>query len=452
MAFDSVYVESCENFLFTDAVDIGADDAAENDHGVLVGGWGPPEPQTHGGSWGGIAANPEDRTCRVVWEAGSTDAERNATIYLNHGTNTSRKDVLMNVLEGLAQDAFEIYIDEVDDRNLLYKYGGLHFTLETWVAHTLNYHATGVHTLVLRANPTDDDPWYGFNSFGKVAVRNIILGVDRHPDESPLFVLEDNPDWIETGGAFRQSSQPGGESKVLSYNQGKNSWSFWAHMAPLGPLDAMGVVFDYLDENNYATAMLSSAGGERLEIKRCSDGVWSLIADAPVAAPAYPARLGLFKRAGTVTVELGDVSHDVPSSTDGLIGLITKDMMAEFSDVFFLPTIGDFETPFTIEGTTDVPPRDHRNFMLLGNYPNPFGPSTTLLFELAERSPVELGIYDASGRLMRRMAEQVYPAGRNAIRWDGRDEDGRRVSSGVYFYRMRVPGGFSNAGKMTLAR
>jgi mannan endo-1,4-beta-mannosidase len=452
MAFDSVYVESCENSLFTDAVDIGADDASESDHGVTVGGWGPPEPQTHGGSWGGIAYNPEDRTCRVVWEAGSSDAERNASIYLNHGTSTSRKDVLVNVLEGLAQDAFEVYIDEVDDRNLLYKYGGLHFAFETWVAHTLNYHATGVHTLILRANPTDDDPWNGFNSFGKIAVRNMVLGVDRHPEESPLFALDENPGWSEAGGTFRQDTQTAGESKILSYNQGKNNWSFWVHMDPLGPTGEMGVVFDYIDEDNYATAMLCATGGDRLEIKRCTGGAWSLVEDIPVTAPSYPVRMGLFKRDGTVSVELGGSTHNVPSSTDGLVGLVTGDMTAEFSDLFFLPTVGDFETPLTIEGTAGVPPRGHGGMILLGNYPNPFGPATAVLFELAERSPVELSIYDASGRLVRRIGEQIYPAGRGSIVWDGVNVAGRRAASGVYFYKLEVSGVDGGVGKMTIAR
>jgi|GEM_PF-741903 len=451
MAFDSIYVESCENILFADAVDVGADDADEAAHGVGVGGWGPSEPETHGGNWAGIASNPEDRTCRVVWEPGSSDAERNATIYLNHGLNTSRKDVLMNVLEGIAQDAFEIYLDEVDDRNLLYRYGGLHFTLETWVAHTVGYHATGVHTVVFRATPTEDDPWSGFGTYGKVAVRNIVLGVDRHPDESPLFVLEGNPDWVETEGIFRQDGRSVGESSVLSYNQGKDDWSFWVHLSLLDPLAAMGVIFDYLDAENYATAMLVDASGTRLQIRKRSEGSWSTVAEVPVSAPVYPVRLGLYKRGETVTVELGATSQQVPSSTDGLIGLITQDMRAEFSDVFFLPTIGEFGNPLGLVPTTDASAEPVGASRILSSYPNPFNPFTTVTFELPQQATVIVQIHDVSGRLVRRLAERRLPPGRHAVVWDGRDQTGRPASSGVYFCILEAAN-FAVTRKIVLVR
>jgi len=452
MAFDSIYVETCENSLFADYVDVGADDAAEVDHGVTVGGWGPPEPRTHGGNWGGIASHPEDRTCRVVWEPGSTDAERNAFVYLNHGSSTSRKDVLRNVLEGLAQDAFEVYIDRVDDRNLIYKYDGLHFTQEAWVSHTINYHATGVHTLVIRANPTEDDPWSGFDSFGKLAVRNIVLGIDRHPDESPLFVLADNPDWCEETGTFRQDTKSSGESKLLSYNQGKNDWSFWAHMSPSGPIGGIGAVFDYIDEDNYAVAMLAGDGGTKLEVKRRSSGSWALLAQESLPSISFPARIALFKRGGTVTVELAGASCDVASSTDGLVGLVTRDMQAEFSDLFFLPSVGAFERPLGPEGTTDVPPGPPGVFRCWGACPNPFSPPGRLFFELPERLPVTLRVYDASGRLVRRFDDRVYRAGRREVEWDGRDDAGRQLPSGVYFFELEIQGQPAARGKMTLVR
>ncbi len=74
----------------------------------------------------------------------------------------------------------------------------------------------------------------------------------------------------------------------------------------------------------------------------------------------------------------------------------------------------------------------------LGNHPNPFTSATTLSFELARPAGVRLAIYDLSGRKVRSLLEASRGAGRHTILWDGRDDAGRRASSGVYFYRVET--------------
>lgn len=75
---------------------------------------------------------------------------------------------------------------------------------------------------------------------------------------------------------------------------------------------------------------------------------------------------------------------------------------------------------------------------LLGNYPNPFNPTTTIAFNLATGTDVHLAVYDVSGRLVRRLVNGDVTAGRYAILWDGSDDEGRSVGSGVYFYRLQA--------------
>ncbi len=79
-------------------------------------------------------------------------------------------------------------------------------------------------------------------------------------------------------------------------------------------------------------------------------------------------------------------------------------------------------------------------FALLGAYPNPFNPSTTIAFELPSSTMVRLGIYDLQGRLVRRLVDGHLPAGSHGIVWDGRDRSGRTVGSGVYLYRFLAAG------------
>jgi len=88
---------------------------------------------------------------------------------------------------------------------------------------------------------------------------------------------------------------------------------------------------------------------------------------------------------------------------------------------------------------------------LAQNWPNPFNPSTTIAFGLAERAHVSLRVYDAAGRLAATLAEGTLPAGNHAIEWDGRGADGIPAASGVYFYRLRA-GAFEETRKMILLR
>jgi hypothetical protein len=83
------------------------------------------------------------------------------------------------------------------------------------------------------------------------------------------------------------------------------------------------------------------------------------------------------------------------------------------------------------------------------NYPNPFNPSTNIAFGLSGDADITLRIYDASGRLVRVLAEGRREAGAHIEVWDGMDESGRPASSGVYFYRLRV-GRFGETKKMIL--
>ena len=80
---------------------------------------------------------------------------------------------------------------------------------------------------------------------------------------------------------------------------------------------------------------------------------------------------------------------------------------------------------------------------LLPNYPNPFNPETWIPYHLAQGAEVEIAIYDMKGVLVRRLALGYRAAGYYADRdraayWDGRNEDGESVASGIYVYRLRA--------------
>jgi hypothetical protein len=88
---------------------------------------------------------------------------------------------------------------------------------------------------------------------------------------------------------------------------------------------------------------------------------------------------------------------------------------------------------------------------LAGAVPNPFNPLTTIHFSLAEPGRVQVAVYDLRGHLVRELVQGHRPAGRNEVRWDGRDDAGRPVGSGTYFVRLRA-GAEVKVKRMALVR
>ena len=80
---------------------------------------------------------------------------------------------------------------------------------------------------------------------------------------------------------------------------------------------------------------------------------------------------------------------------------------------------------------------------LLANYPNPFNPETWIPYHLANPSDVQITIYDARGNLIRRLElghqhEGYYTSRSRAAYWNGRNDVGERVASGIYFYQLQT--------------
>lgn len=77
-------------------------------------------------------------------------------------------------------------------------------------------------------------------------------------------------------------------------------------------------------------------------------------------------------------------------------------------------------------------------YQLDQNYPNPFNPETRISFEIPRAHQVKLVVYNIMGQKVRTLAQEAYEAGRHIVNWDGRDDLGRVVPSGIYFYRLKA--------------
>jgi hypothetical protein len=92
-----------------------------------------------------------------------------------------------------------------------------------------------------------------------------------------------------------------------------------------------------------------------------------------------------------------------------------------------------------------------KSFSLAQNYPNPFNPTTTISYSIPESENVKLTIYNVNGQLIKTLVNEQKDAGSYNTLWNGKDESGNSVSSGVYFYRIKA-GDFTTAKRMLLVK
>jgi hypothetical protein len=88
---------------------------------------------------------------------------------------------------------------------------------------------------------------------------------------------------------------------------------------------------------------------------------------------------------------------------------------------------------------------------LKSNYPNPFNPETNIAFSMKEAGPVAVEVYNVKGQLVRTLVNDVKAAGNHTVVWNGKDNNGRSVSSGIYYYKMNA-GKYSSTKKMIMMK
>jgi hypothetical protein len=104
-------------------------------------------------------------------------------------------------------------------------------------------------------------------------------------------------------------------------------------------------------------------------------------------------------------------------------------------------------TPLDLEDSESTP----QHFSLSQNYPNPFNPQTSIKYALPQDAHVCLSVYNILGQKVKTLVHENQSAGVRTVCWDGTDDKGNQVASGIYFYRIDADH-FSEAKKMMLVK
>jgi flagellar hook assembly protein FlgD len=89
---------------------------------------------------------------------------------------------------------------------------------------------------------------------------------------------------------------------------------------------------------------------------------------------------------------------------------------------------------------SDDPETPGLTAVLRQNYPNPFNPTTTLSFNMHKAGNAKLSVYNVKGQLVKTLLNSTIAAGSNSVDWNGDDNSGKSVTSGIYFYKLTANG------------
>ena len=176
-----------------------------------------------------------------------------------------------------------------------------------------------------------------------------------------------------------------------------------------------------------------------------------------VAVSATPSQGSCLVDGRTVTCDLGDID----ASAQATVGIVANLTVLDIEGTASVSSSLCDENPgnngvwtrvSAVCGGTSVPEGGGASAASIdGARPNPFGSHTTLTFSLAGRQHVTVAVYDLAGRVVSELVDREYDAGQYSVAWDGTNDSGAGVASGVYFLGIQV-GGAEARRKMVLVR
>jgi hypothetical protein len=259
-----------------------------------------------------------------------------------------------------------------------------------------------------------------------------------------------------------------GETDLMLMNNGNMTFT----KAPVGPAEASGpgnaVVCGDLDQDGALDLFITRDAASNVVLTNSIDAGNNWIDLRLTGAANQPDAIGarvVLTAGGVSQTRLVTPSSGYQSQSARYVhfGLGQAGQVDEVqihwpdSTVQFLGALSVNQHLSIVQGqdpTSGVGDGDHLpSATVLGRaFPNPFNPSTTIEFALAQSGPTRLEVFDLNGRLVRTLINENREAGQHTATWQGRDRQNRPVASGAYFYRLTAADGAVQSGRMVLVK
>lgn len=204
-----------------------------------------------------------------------------------------------------------------------------------------------------------------------------------------------------------------------------------------------GTYFDSAPDSGYSIDNLAPAPPPGLMMTSATELAWEKVPDTDFDYySVYGSAIDVLDETATLIGYTIDTMKDVAGHVYDYYHVTATDFSGNEGDESSVNNL------FAgVPGIGDIP----ATFALRQNRPNPFSTTTVIAFDLPEETNARIRIYDTHGRLIKRLVDTNYEAGRHAATWRGEDEAGTLVGPGVYFIRMEA-GEFEDMKKVMLLR
>ncbi|MDA0744992.1 MAG: hypothetical protein O2954_00615 [bacterium] len=287
--------------------------------------------------------------------------------------------------------------------------------------------------------------WGDTNADGMVGLVDAILvlrwivGLDDPPDIRYRIIADANSNGLDVGDAIRILRFAFGDLISLRADKRVQPWQPEAKLlrSSLVPLENSG----YSLEVDIAPAEGAVGGDLYLTYDPSVGQVNTFHIEGLSAQAIYAANT---ETPGRVHIAFTDPHGLSAQSALSLRLQLANGTSSEITRVDLTGRFYDASGPLgpeEIRLSHPIEPPLPSEYNLLQNQPNPFNPSTTIGYELPEAGHMILRVYTATGQLVRTLMNSHVQAGRHEVQWDGLDNSGRRIGSGIYIYRLVVDGG-----------